>query len=417
MPLDPYTVAKSAKESFSLVRWVFHWLVKNRYPKAPRNKLGFAVAIYTDGSIRREQITHDFIRTLEELLGNTELDPGFVLVDIPSNLAEQIKTLADATRVMEKTRCGFVIYGRARLRNRKKKPTYVLDLHSAVGHATIPNEISQRLSKEMAELLPARRFISSDNDLAGFEINAASINVAVQYIIATAALVSGESEYARRLFKQVQQQLSKIRGEIPPTIRQSLKMMRLRIPPNLAASHVFDAMELHHKWRKSRDNSILDMAKHHLDQVEQIQPNFYDAWLMRTIYWFSKGRDLKAARAEVNKCRTAGIKDPTWRLSDAFLLAYSGKLIEALRVYRVAAKLGVTSSTWLEVEEFIMWVVHEEPDKTQLHFCLGVINYVGKGDGAQARRDFEEFLSTTPDGRFLEEKQVAQQYLDKIATG
>jgi len=358
MAVDGFTAIKTAKESLPYIERFLKWVVKKRYPKAPRKKLGFAVAIYTDGSVRREQITNDFILTLEKL-SSTSIEPGFALVDVPPHLAEKIKTKDQAARVLAKTGCVFLIFGRARLRNIKKQPTYVLDLDSMVTHDLIPEEISKRLSAEMKELLPTRTYISQDNDLEGFEVHAASVTLSVRYIIATAALLSRQYDYARKLFKELRPQLT-VKGDIPPFIKRSIKLMRQRIPNNLVSSHVMEARELHQEWRKTRSASVVDEIQYHLGEAERLSPDFYDVWLLRAVNWFAKG-DISAARAEINKCRIARVVDPTWRLSDAFLLAYSGKLTDALRAYRMVANMGVPSSTWLEVEEFISARTRENP--------------------------------------------------------
>lgn len=317
-------------------------------------------------------------------------------------------------RVLERTRCVFLISGKARLRNINKQPTYVLDLSSAVLHSLIPEEISRRLAQEMSELLPGRGLISSDNDLFGFEITATLTHLAVRYIIATAAMLSGDFELSRRLWKELRPHLNAVKGPLPPFVKQSIKLMKERIPHNITVTHLSQARSLHTQWRKDRNPEHLALIKQHLDQAENYSPYFYDTWLLKALYWFVAERNIAMARQELRKC--AGIEDPTWRLSEAFLFAYSGKLMEAFRIYRTVMNRSPSpgSSVLVEVEEFIHWVVQEEPGRVQLHFCLGVINYLGKGDSQQARTDFEAFLRTSTNGDFVKERGIAQSYLEKL---
>jgi tetratricopeptide (TPR) repeat protein len=414
MPVDPltaYSAAKKAEESVtSLVRF-FRWYASKRYPKAPRSKLGIAVAIFTDKSVEREQITLDFIDTLESQISN--LDSPFVVIDIPPHLAVKIKTKEDAIQLLEKTRCVFLIFGKARLRNVNRQPTYVLDLKSVVLHRQIPDELSLRLSKEMSELLPGRGLISTDNDLFGFEINATLHHLAVRYIVATAALISGEFETARRFYKELRPHLN-VKGDLPPFIKNSIKLMKERIPVNISVTHIAEARALHFKWRKDKDPAHLPLIKSHLDSAESYTPNFYDIWILKALYWFVSDRNIPLARKELLKCKL--IPDPTWRLSEAFLFAYAGKLTEALRIYRTVMNRQPLpeSSVLVEVEEFINWIIEEEPDKVQLHFCLGVINYLGKQDNEQAEIDFENFLRVPTNGSFTNERKIAKSYLAKI---
>jgi hypothetical protein len=67
-----------------------------------------------------------------------------------------------------------------------------------------------------------------------------------------------------------------------------------------------------------------------------------------------------------------------------------------------------------DIEDFVAWIVEKEPDKTQLHFCLGVINFLCKGDPARAVLDFQKFLEVTPADQFAEEQRLAMAYIDTI---
>jgi hypothetical protein len=112
--------------------------------------------------------------------------------------------------------------------------------------------------------------------------------------------------------------------------------------------------------------------KPHLDEVEKRIPKIYFYLLLKAIYAFVVEKNLKRASEAINQCKQ--VKDPTWRYSKAFLEAYKGKMDDAERTYRAAFKIEGPAETYFEVEEFLDWMVHEEPDKVQLHYCLGLIN-------------------------------------------
>ena len=88
---------------------------------------------------------------------------------------------------------------------------------------------------------------------------------------------------------------------------------------------------------------------------------------------------------------------------------------EAIKYYRLAIKYKCETSVPFEIEEFIDWVLELEPDKVQLHFCLGLVNYGGKGDKLQALRDFEKFIEITPNGKFIEAQGIAKSYIEIIS--
>ena len=54
----------------------------------------------------------------------------------------------------------------------------------------------------------------------------------------------------------------------------------------------------------------------------------------------------------------------------------------------------------VQCEEFIQVALETEPEKVQLHYCSGLINYHAKKDSAGAIRDFTTFLDSVPIGAF-----------------
>jgi len=60
------------------------------------------------------------------------------------------------------------------------------------------------------------------------------------------------------------------------------------------------------------------------------------------------------------------------------------------------------------------WVLEEEPDKVQLHFCIGVLNFFGKEDHVRALQAFERFLEITPSTDFVEQKRLTKAYIQNI---
>jgi len=87
---------------------------------------------------------------------------------------------------------------------------------------------------------------------------------------------------------------------------------------------------------------------------------------------------------------------------------------DAVRTYKAAFKIPTKdTSVPFEIEEFIDWVVHKEPSKTQLHFCLGLINIRLKEDMRRTKQDFKMFLESTPENQFSEQRELAQKYISE----
>src|SRR5438445_406003 len=81
---------------------------------------------------------------------------------------------------------------------------------------------------------------------------------------------------------------------------------------------------------------------------------------------------------------------------------------EAVADYRRAFQGPIGDrSVPVQCEEFIQIALAREPDRVQLHFCLGLINYHAKSDYAVAAEDLRQFLSKLKDGHFPRQAATA----------
>lgn len=60
------------------------------------------------------------------------------------------------------------------------------------------------------------------------------------------------------------------------------------------------------------------------------------------------------------------------------------------------------------------WLLEEEPEKYQIYYCLGFMNWKAKGDSTQAVRDFEAFLSAGNEHEFTKERELTQEWIAEI---
>lgn len=98
----------------------------------------------------------------------------------------------------------------------------------------------------------------------------------------------------------------------------------------------------------------------------------------------------------------------------AFLFAYDGYLKGAIQQYRQASKSKTKPEILPKIEEFIVWLLREEPDKYQLYYCLGYINRNIKGDDSLAIKDFENFLKYCPETNFAKERELAEKWIQEM---
>lgn len=383
------------------------WHLTVRLPRCSRNHVGVAVAIVADSKDEHKLMASDFIGTLRRLLSRGNASHNFYLIEIPQHYATRINTLEDATRLRQRCRCHFMIWGTAKLRIIDGKEKHVMNLEGIVSHAVLPERLHKQFSVEFSELFPRNIFVNRENDVLSLEFTSEWIDCVARYIIGIAAALSGDVIYAKGLFESVLEN-PKLKDCPIPAIRK----IRQRTPVRLGEIHALLGSISYNQWRKYQDPKLLIDIRNHVAALARFDPSNYRGRLLRAIYHFIAERNVDAAENEVRKCRD--IRDGTWRYSYAFLLAYKGEMQKARRMYRSAFVHDYSASAICEIEEFIERVISEEPGKAQLHFCLGLINWHGKEDKVQAVRDFEAFLAKPNSSDFPEEQKLARDYIQTL---
>jgi tetratricopeptide (TPR) repeat protein len=383
------------------------WLFYRRLPKNRKGKLGFVVAISSDEPKQRNIITNDFLYHLRDLLYNSRTKYSFYLIDVPQYFAAKITNSEDARYYLNRTKAHFMIYGRARIREFDGEERHVLNLEGLVRHRPIHEEVSNKFSKEFSELFPRRLIIARENDLFSFEFTADWVQFVAMYIIGIASLLSGDLDYSRTLFENLNKKLLAIKTNLPAIIK-----IKQRLPSRITEVYLQQARISFNNWRQYHSSEIFEKVKGLVGDIKSISPNNYNACLLSAVCHFIDNRDIANAKKEIRKCHN--VRDATWMYSSAFLYAYTGDLRKALRMYRRAFASTCETHVIFEVEEFICWVIEQEPEKAQLYFCLGLLNYFAKEDKASALRDFMKFIELNPDDRFAEEKRLSEIYIDSI---
>lgn len=166
-------------------------------------------------------------------------------------------------------------------------------------------------------------------------------------------------------------------------------------------------------YYKNKLEGYLDKMGGYLDVIQEIDPGNYDAHLVRAVCLFLRNHDIEGARQEIRKAKNE--RNAAWQYSEAFLAAYEGKLEEAHKIYKRAFKGVVLAETPLGVEEFIVDVLGREPEKIQLWYCLGMINYFLKADLHAGQNDFLKFVTKATDqGVYSTSIDFAKKYLIEI---
>lgn len=393
------------------------WDRLRKLPKPRRNTLGIAIVATAETEEQMPQLTHDFIDNLKGRSQEGRLANLVSVVPLPPTSLPKNPTAEDMRRLLMKTRCVLLITVYARVRRVKGAEHHVLDLEGAVKHGAVEGRVQAVFVKEMKELLAHRRHISRSNDLEEFEWNAASVHLAVLYILAAAAILSGRPDVSLFLLDELRAGLAAVGADQPPTVRRTVQELRRRLPINKAIAHLHASQVLHLRWRQTRDLALMEGIAEHLTISDRLLPHMPEVWNGWALYHVVKNRDMGAARKELKKFRAARIKSPLWRFNLGFTYAYEGNMVQASALYSAACKMKPHPAQLLEVEEFIEWMLREEPGKSQLRYILGLISQFGKKDPEGAARHYRAFLSETAHGQFQEQREQAQRYLEEPAVG
>lgn len=191
------------------------WFFTTRVPRVPDDKVGFAICLSCSDDKVIQLIEEDFIHNLKKSIASSATGNTFHFIQLPRHFANSVSTVDEARKIMAKMRCHFILYGRVRERNIGGKQQKLIELDGIVAHTPVSTTVTSKLAVEFGELIPRRVMINQENEVFAFELTSEWTETASKYIIAVAAGISGFVDYAEILFREVQQKLPTLRGNIP----------------------------------------------------------------------------------------------------------------------------------------------------------------------------------------------------------
>jgi tetratricopeptide (TPR) repeat protein len=382
-----------------------------RPPRPTTGKVGIVLAIVGETSDETLRGINDFGKSFSQEIERSSAREQFEVIFLPKFLAVEVRDLASATKMVHLCKSHFLVFGDIRKRKEGGKTFNVLRFQSLIRHSPIEKDAQNELQREMAASLPPKIAIDCESDLSGFELTSNQFASGAKFIIATAAMLSQDLQFGRVLLEELYSDL--------PLVAKQGAAIGGGVMPKLVAKRLVTCLtaicQYHHwLWRRSRDSREMQAALDAITQAQAIEPQLPDALAMQAIAAFALRRDLVEAKRLVALLSKRLPKDAGWRYSYAFLAAYEGDLRASWRWYKEAFSHDDRDTMPIEIEEFVAWIVSIEPDKYQLHYCLGIINLKRKGDRVRAREDFAEFLRACPAGQFVEEQRHATRYVAMI---
>lgn len=385
------------------------WFVTNTLPKTRKNKIGFVVSISCDDEQSHKLIRDDFIVTLRKLIASSPTGKYFQFIEIPSHEACKIIDSDDAQKLRVRTRSHFILYGRSRTRKIDSKDQHYIELDGLVIHNPIPTNVQQQLALEFSELLPRKLSVDKEAGLFAFELTSEWVELVAKYIMGIAAEVSGDLIHAELLFNEVQTKLVTARKDFHIYIK-----LKERLPIRLAEIREARSDCYLNQWFISHDEEYIDKLYIEISKPDQRAVSVRTL-NFKAIYVFIKTRDVDESIKLIKSC-PKNTRDAVWHLNLAFLEAYKGSLKTALRHYRNSDKLKIELLTLSQIENFMEYILSIEPDKAQIYYCLGYINWKIKGDNLQAIKDYRHFIEMANPSQYEEQIFYAIKWVEELET-
>ena len=234
-------------------------------------------------------------------------------------------------------------------------------------------------------------------------------NLAAKFFVTQIILLEGNIELAEKNLLDLWGSVN-FSNNIP-----QLKKLKEHVRISLASLYDALAHKEYCEWKKYHISSKLVSTETLLDKANTFTTPTYARLLLKAICLFHNRRQIDSAIREIRKC--SKINDPCWKYSLAFLHAYKGNLNYAQRFYKQAFAGELPQGQLLDIEIFIQDILEKEPDKKQLYFCLGLINYQMKLDLQSAEKYFTNFLIACADNeKYQKQLFEAKNILDNIQT-
>lgn len=381
------------------------WTALRRIPRFTKEEVGVLVAIETRDDVLKTRLRDDFITNLRNELKSV---PTPIRVEAVAEYhSERINSNSTAPGFLgayhRRSRSRLIIFGRAKERQHGGVATYCLQLEQSVSHRPIPRPESEKFAKEMGTSFPREVLIAANQEFFGFKVTSSLFGFAAKYILGNASIYSHQLDLALLFHRQLLSVNMGGFGDIP-----NLKELRLRARKLVAAEGRFLALQEYAGGRN------LDKLRDFLDAaaLEENNPQYQ---ILLGIYHFLSSRSTALAKKATLEAKRLNPGDRIWAYNMAFLCAYEGDLVPAYKYYKIAFGAYGAGRTHIDCEEFTRRILEEEPEKFQLHYCLGMIYYHEREDLELAEQSFREFLKfSSANHTYARTVPLVESYLEKI---
>ncbi len=378
--------------------WLYNYL---HLPRNKKGSIGIVVSLYCENKSQEVKLRNDFLRELKAKLANLEgVNCHFLC--LPNHKAHILLQAQNPTNACiewnKKIHGHYFLFGAVKQRGLDNK--YHVDLAGFVTHAPVPANISSLISQDFNRILPNNVSFEETFELGGFTLTADLVSHSVKFIVGIAAMVSRDVFLAHKLHTAL---LVEIKG-LPAGLSVRWKS---RLEKFIADEENFIAIYYH------VSGNIVESTKAVASLLSRY-PHHYGGWLLKAIHDFNEG-SIRNAIYSVKQAQQYAQRTHEWRYSLAFLLFWQGQHEEALKICCSIQKNNFPGEiiTVKEVLSFVTDQIKRHPDRKDLYYWLGFVQYKRLGDLPNSLISFENFLALN-NNQMKKMRQKAKAYLLEI---
>lgn len=358
------------------------WSQTSKLPKIKKDEIGIVFAITTENIKQHQIIKSDFIDKIENEIRRATFKKLKAIYLSEYHADRLLKNPRKLLKYHNKMNAELFFLGNISIREKNK---YLLRIKSSVKHKSTTIAGHKSLQEAMNFVCPQESIIGIDKEILNFEVFSSFFSIAAQFILGSAFFVSGRIEEALVFHHSL---IEKIDSISQKAVGKDKYMSILK--HNNKKLVFFEAL---HCARKEYYANQIDNMKKYLEIMKNLEPMNYDHLLLAAIYHFLSQRQIDEAMKCIDNAKKNCNGDYTWAYSKAFLYAYQGDLYRAYRFYQKAFNESTDINAHIQVEEFISDIIDQEPDKFQLYYCLGIVNFGLKKDLKLASKYFQKFVN------------------------
>lgn len=340
----------------------------NKLPKARKDAIAILFRVDTETNKQFEEIKRKFIEEFANLL-NSHTTSSFHTLYIPRSRIQSVYN-KDEKEILLKTRCTFLISIRLLTNDMDNPDQYKMSIKCSLIHNKYKDSITKKLHHEFDSLTGLTSIIHYSKQLAltAIELVSEQLSYICKYFFGLTFYLNGQEIKASVICEELNTCINNIKKE--EQNNPIIKYLKSNLPKLNFEINYIASSRFYKKYKSDYSKADLDQSYSYLLKANNYIRNTYSYYLQMSVFHFLRGRNIKESRGCIEECRKT-LKNHVWRYSDAFLAAYEGKsLLSVYRKYRIAFRIDYDL---IEIATFIEHVLEVEPDKTSLHFALGLV--------------------------------------------